>query len=341
VKRPTRFRPIFDGLEIRSLLSSLPSAPHLAVDVLIHHAKAGPRLPPSATTLTSSASQSTYGSNVTFTATVLAGKRKAGNPTGTVTFKDGNTVLAIVPVSIKKRVGTTTFKTTALGPGSHAVVATYSGNKRLASSSNATPMVLQVSRVTTTLTLTSPDASAFGAPATFTAKVVPSVPNPGLPTGTVAFIEGGTVLAIAPLRVVNGVAQATLTTSSLSTGSHAIVATYSGDGNFSPGSNDSAPRTTQVVPAATTLKVTNSTTFNNVGDTISSTATVTPSGSPPILPTGTVSFYFDFDPTLHPEPLQVVDGVAQATYSFQATVGGLHMVFAIYSGDANFSTSRF
>jgi hypothetical protein len=307
--------------------------PHPAIDVYVLRAKAAKRLPPTTTTLSSSASQSPFGATVTLTATVLAGKRKAGNPTGTVTFKEGNTVLATVPVSIRKRIGTAAFSTSALAPGNHAIVATYSGNKRLAASSNATPVALLVPRVSTALTLTSPDTSPFGNPVTLTAKVAPSVPNPGPPTGAVTFTEGGTVLGTTPLQVVNGVAQAALMTSSLSTGSHAIVATYSGDGNFNLSSNASSPRTLQVIRAATTLKLTSSTTMVNGGDQISITAKVIPSGSTPVLPTGPVTFT-EGSTVLATRTLQVVGGVAQAI--FIPTASGTHTISAIYLGDVNF-----
>ena len=45
------------------------------------------------TTLTSSANPSVYGQAVTFTATVTADSPGAGTPTGTVTFKEGSTIL--------------------------------------------------------------------------------------------------------------------------------------------------------------------------------------------------------------------------------------------------------
>jgi hypothetical protein len=341
VKRPNSFRPIVAGLEARSLLSGLTSVSHPAVEVHVLRTKVSKHLPPTTTTMTSSTSHSNYGATVTFTATIQARKRNAGNPTGTVAFKDGNTVLGSVPVSIKKRIGTASFRTSILGPGNHAIVATYSGNKRLATSSNATPVGLQVSRVSSTLTLTSPGSSTFGGgPVTFTAKVAPAVTNLGLPTGTVTFTEGGNVLA-AGVQVVNGVAQAALNTSSLSTGTHAIVATYSGDGNFNPNNNGSSPRTLQVVPAAISLSLTNSTTSVVVGDQISFTATVIPTGSPPSLPTGTVAFTSDINPNPTVIPLQVVNGFPQAVYTFTAPAHvGFHVVSAIYSGDSNFLSNH-
>ena len=49
----------------------------------------------------------------------------AGTPSGTVTFYDGTTPLATVPVDGS---GTATFTTSALSAGSHSITATYSGD---------------------------------------------------------------------------------------------------------------------------------------------------------------------------------------------------------------------
>ena len=46
-------------------------------------------------------------------------------PSGTVTFSDGTTPLATVPLDGS---GTATFITSALSSGSHSITATYSGN---------------------------------------------------------------------------------------------------------------------------------------------------------------------------------------------------------------------
>ena len=58
------------------------------------------------------------------------------------------------------------------------------------------------------------------------------------PSGTVTFSDGGTPLATVAL---DGSGQATLTTSNLALGSHAITATYSGDADFLGVQSGSAP----------------------------------------------------------------------------------------------------
>jgi hypothetical protein len=66
-------------------------------------------------------------------------------------------------------------------------------------------------------------------PVTCTAKVSAALPRTGTPTGTVSFIEAGTILATVQLSP-DGTAA--FTTSTLAAGTHTIVASYSGDANF-------------------------------------------------------------------------------------------------------------
>ena len=84
------------------------------------------------TTLTTSKTPSSFGQRVTFTAMVGVMAPGAGTPTGTVTFRDGNTVLA--QVSVVK--GRATYTTASLARGSHAITATYSGDTAFASSTS-------------------------------------------------------------------------------------------------------------------------------------------------------------------------------------------------------------
>src|SRR5207248_2233492 len=71
--------------------------------------------------------------------------------------------------------------------------------------------------------------SKFGQAVVFTASVAAMAPGAGLPTGTIVFMDGMTVLGTTTLN--NG--SATLTRSDLAVGSHLITAEYAGDGWFS------------------------------------------------------------------------------------------------------------
>ena len=90
------------------------------------------------------------------------------------------------------------------------------------------PGTLTITRAATLGTLaSSANPAAAGQPVTFTFTVSAVAPGSGVPVGTVLFSVDGTFTS-APL--VNGTA--TLTTSSLSAGSHSVTAEYQGTPNF-------------------------------------------------------------------------------------------------------------
>ena len=74
--------------------------------------------------LVSSINPSTAGQSVTFTATLTGASPVVAAPTGTVTFKDGTTVLATVTLVG----GVATFPTSKLSKGNHSITAVYSGD---------------------------------------------------------------------------------------------------------------------------------------------------------------------------------------------------------------------
>ena len=101
------------------------------------------------TALTTSASPSTYGDSVTFTATVTA----QGSPvtSGTVDFKEGNTVLAsMVPLSAS---GTASFSTFSLSAITHTITAFYSGASTFDASSASVQQIVNQNTALTVNTL--------------------------------------------------------------------------------------------------------------------------------------------------------------------------------------------
>jgi hypothetical protein len=94
------------------------------------------------TTLTSSVNPSAIGLAVTFTATVTAtasGGNAAPNPTGTVTFLDGTTLIGTGVLSAS---GVATLTTSALAVGSHSITASYAGTGAISPSTS--PILVQV-----------------------------------------------------------------------------------------------------------------------------------------------------------------------------------------------------
>ena len=100
---------------------------------------------PTTTTLASSANPSTYGQNVTFTATV------SPTPTGgTVQFYDGADSLGS-PVTVNTSTGEATYSTTTLGAGTHAITADYSGHWRLRGKHHRRPVSQEVGQAPLTV----------------------------------------------------------------------------------------------------------------------------------------------------------------------------------------------
>lgn len=83
-----------------------------------------------------------------------------------------------------------------------------------------------------------------GTPVTFTAKVSHATGS-AVPTGTVSFVSGSTVLGKGAL---NGSSVATYTTSSLPVGTYSVVATYSGDANYAGSSSAATSLSVVAIP---------------------------------------------------------------------------------------------
>ena len=173
---------------------------------------------PTSTAVTSNLNPSNYGDAVTFTATVTSA---FGTPTGSVTFKAGNTTLGTANLSG----GSASLTTSALNTGTKSITATYKATANFAASTS--PVYSQVvNRLNTTTALaSSQNPSVAGQAVTFTATVTTSF---GTPTGSVTFKDGSTIIGTVAL---NG-GTASLTTSSLSAGSHTIKATLVQNGNY-------------------------------------------------------------------------------------------------------------
>ena len=92
---------------------------------------------PTTTTLTSSPNPSQLGQTVKFTASVTG--QYGGTPTGSITFKDGQTVLGQVQLSG----GVARYKTSTLTAGKHHIWANYSGDQNFRVSQGLVIQVVQ------------------------------------------------------------------------------------------------------------------------------------------------------------------------------------------------------
>lgn len=274
------------------------------------------------TTLISSSNPSLVGQAVTFTATVAAVAPGSGTPTGDVTFSDEGTALATVPLDAN---GQATFTTSTLTVGTHSITASYAGETRFNPSQSATLAQVVNLAGTTLVLVSSKNPSTFDESVTFTATVSANVG--GAPTGAVTFMEGSAVLSGPTLIDANG--EATFATTTLTPGTHAITATYSGDASHSAATG-AVSQVVQRAPTTTTLV--SSLNPSAPGQSVTFTATVASTVTG--VPTGTVTFKSGTT-TLAEVPL----GAGTATFTTSALTPGTHPITAAYAGDTTFAAS--
>ena len=153
------------------------------------------------------------GQAVTLTATVSPVAPDTGAPTGSVEFFDGTESLGTAPLN---GTGEASLSVTDLAVGSRSITAEYLGAATFGRSTSS-PVARVVSKASTTTGLSStPNPSAANEDVTFTATIAVVAPGAGVPTGTVTFKEGATVLGTAP---VSGTGEAEFTTDALRVGS--------------------------------------------------------------------------------------------------------------------------
>jgi hypothetical protein len=171
---------------------------------------------------------STYGQVVGLIALVTS--NAPGGPTGTVTFKNGDTVLGtslLVPVAGSdetKSIATFPTQSTQLLAGTLTITATYNGDAQSGKISGTTTHTVNQA-TTTTAVSSSVNPSIVGQKVTFRATVASPTTTP---KGTVTFMDGTTVLGTGTLWEGN----ASYSSSTLSAGSHKITAVYNGTANI-------------------------------------------------------------------------------------------------------------
>jgi len=277
------------------------------------------------TALAAMPTSSLFGQSVTFTATVTAQAPGSGIPTGTVTFKDGSTILA-ANVSVDGS-GNASFSTAKLTAGSHTITATFTGTGGWVTSISPTLNQVVSKDGTTTVVTSSVNPSVSGQSVTYTATVTAKSPGSGIPVGKVVFKDNGNTLATVTLDA-NG--QASYTTS-FTAGRYTIVATYNGGANFT---TSTSPGYVQVVNKdATAVTVTSSLNPSVSGQTVVFTATVTAASPGSGIPTGQV--VFKDNGTI--VATVTLNAKGQATYTTSFTPGR-YRITATYNGSANFMT---
>jgi hypothetical protein len=161
---------------------------------------------------------------------------------------------------------------------------------------------------------------APGQTVTFTTTLASTNGGPA-PTGNINYYDGSIAPAnlLHTANLVNGVAS--YSTAGLTTGSHFIIAAYSGDATYAPGST----MLPEVVLNGTTVTVTSSNGTAQFGSSVTFTATVSaPDGTPT-----TKVLFKDGDTVL--ANVDLVNGVA--TFTTSALTLGNHLISAVYRGE--------
>jgi uncharacterized protein (TIGR03437 family) len=280
----------------------------------------------SSVSLSSSVNPSALGQAVKFTAVVTVGQASAGIVTGTVKFSDGATELASVNVSG----GIAVFTTSALGGGSHNIIAAYSGNGTFLPAQSSYYQTVNAS--VTMTTAAAPTAPVSGQAVVFTATVNAVAP-PGIaaPTGHVTWVDvaSGTPLGMAPLSS----GTATLSLNSLAAGTHVISVLYSGDANWS---YTASTLTITVSRAASSSTISIGTVSGQLRLTANVAAVAPGTGTP----TGSVQF-LDTAKSTVVATASLSGGTGSATIGTGAVADVLgRPIAAVYSGNSSFDGSK-
>jgi hypothetical protein len=201
---------------------------------------------------------------------------------------------------------------------------------------------------TSTVVASSQNPSAINQAVTYTATVTGIVgsgqdPLPNSPTGRVTFKDNGSAIpGCSNIAVASSTASTSTFTCVVTYGStagspHPITAAFTdgADANFT--NSTSAALGQAVSKAATSTVLTSTPNPSNFGQSVTMTATVSPSTSPTAA--GTVSFYLG---TILSHILLGTGtlNLGQATFSTSSLSGGLDNLYAVYSGDPNYLMSN-
>lgn len=225
-----------------------------------------------------------------------------------------------------------------LPAGTHSLSATYSGDNSY-NGSGPVAVALTVSTAATATGVASSVASiGFGGTVTLTATIASNSNSSVGPSGTVQFLNKGSIFGVAVACIPAGATAtagasctATLNTTTLPLGANTISAQYSGDANYAP-SSTTASASVQILAATNTVVTTGAGANLWQGQSVTFTATVTatPSGTP----TGTVQFTAN-GTSIGSGTLS--GGQAQVTTSTLPL--GTDQIVAAYGGDSNNAAS--
>jgi hypothetical protein len=177
---------------------------------------------------------------------------------------------------------------------------------------------LTVGKGNTTTVLTNSGSSLI-------ATIVPGASGLPSPTGTVQFLNGGSV--VGSVTVAGG-------TATFSQTSGTITAVYSGDNNYVASTSNPVTLGTPTPPATSSLSLSSSLNPSSSGQAVTFVANLS-TGGPSAVPTGTVVF-LDGTTSLGTRPISS----SQASFTSSSLSSGTHTITAQYSGDNTFPAAQ-
>ncbi len=150
------------------------------------------------------------------------------SPQGNVTFSEGATTLATVPLALVGTVQTAKLNISTLGLGTHVIVASYSGSPAYHPSSSD-PITITVAKLQTTVTVSPVAVLATPGKYRLNAVVAPVPPGTGFPSGLATFVIDANAPQTLSLNATGG---ASLTFAFAVGTVHTVTVTYAGDANF-------------------------------------------------------------------------------------------------------------
>jgi hypothetical protein len=229
-----------------------------------------------------------------------------------------------------------------LSGGTHVLAAQYSGDNSFTKSA-AAAYNLTITPAPTSAQVYFPTANAVvGQSFTLFASISTSAIGGAVPTGTVIFYDGASVLpGMVNLSGVPGSSpslNANLAASLSTGGLHNLSAKYSGDSNYAPASASIAVQA--LYPTVATVSLNPSSIV--YGNSVTITATINTAYKTPAM-TGTVTFFSSFSGNLTSGVTQTTNSDTSGDTQIVATLAykpqAFDLVQAQYSGDANYNGS--
>jgi len=259
-------------------------------------------------------------------------------PTGTVTFRNGSTVVGTAPIegtaasSTSSAQGVAFLTPSGLPAGTYNLVAVYSGDGNYASST-APAFAVTLSKALTAVVVT-PSASSITPSQSLQVTVTPTpVAGVPLPTGSVTVTATGGTVGQITASLVNGTATFNYPANSMSLGPAMFSADYSGDTNYAAnvGTASVTVHSSGTIKPAVTITAPTTTVTSPFSVTITLSG---PVGDP--APTGSVYVFtgsqgngeFFYEPLTN----------GSVTFTTERLPEGPDMVTASYLGDTNYTS---